>query len=79
MKELLQYVTGLIANEKDKVEVTEQKDAVLTKYVIKVGRNDTKAVIGREGKAIKAIRSLISMAAINKNIKKKIPVEIVEE
>ena len=79
MKELLNYVAGLIVNEKDKVAVTELNDGTMRKYVIKVSRNDTKNIIGREGKTIKAIRSLISMASINKGIKTKIPVEIVDE
>jgi predicted RNA-binding protein YlqC (UPF0109 family) len=79
MKELLNYVAGLIVNEKDKVAVREQDDGMMKKYVIQVSKNDTKNIIGREGKTIKAIRSLISMASINKGIKKKIPVEIVEE
>jgi uncharacterized protein len=79
MKELLQYVAGLIVNEKDKIVVRESDDGTIKKYVIQVSKNDTKNIIGREGKTIKAIRSLISMASINKGIKKKIPVEIVDE
>ena len=79
MKELLNYVAGLIVNEKDKVAVTELNDGTMKKYLIKVSKNDTKNIIGREGKTIKAIRSLISMASINKGIKIKIPVEIVDE
>ena len=79
MKELLGYVSSLIVNEKDRVSVTEIDDPMMRKYVIKVSKNDTKNIIGREGKTIKAIRSLISMASINKGIKKKIPVEIVDE
>lgn len=79
MKELLSYVAGLIVNEKDKVAVRETDDGMMKKYVIQVSKNDTKSIIGREGKTIKAIRSLISMASINKGIRKKIPVEIVDE
>ena len=79
MKELLGYVSGLIVNEKDKVSVTEIDEPMMRKYIIKVSKNDTKNIIGREGKTIKAIRSLISMASINKGLKKKTPVEIVDE
>lgn len=79
MKELLSYVAGLIVNEKDKIAVRETDDGMMKKYVIQVSKSDTKSIIGREGKTIKAIRSLISMASINKGIKKKIPVEIVDE
>ena len=79
MKELLKYTAGLIVNEPRKIAVKEHDDGMVKKYTIKVSRNDTKNIIGREGKTIKAIRSLISMASINKGIKKKIPVEIVDE
>ncbi len=79
MKELLCYVAGLLVNEKEKVSVTEMDEPAMRKYTVCVSKNDTKNIIGREGKTIKAIRSLISMASINKGIKKKIPVEIVDE
>jgi predicted RNA-binding protein YlqC (UPF0109 family) len=82
MKELLTYVAGLIVGDKDRLQVrelTDEMDRTNTKFIIEVSKNDTKNIIGREGKTIKAIRSLISMASINKGIKKKIPVEIVDE
>jgi predicted RNA-binding protein YlqC (UPF0109 family) len=81
MKDLLKYVSGLLVNEPEKLEIREVDDGIgrLEKYIIKVSKNDTKNIIGREGKTIKSIRSLISMASINKGIKKKIPVEIVDE
>lgn len=79
MKELLKYVSCLIVNEPRRVDVKEHDDGMVKKYTIRVAGNDTKNIIGREGKTIKAIRSLISMASINKGIKKKIPVEIVDE
>lgn len=79
MKELLSYVAGLIVNEKEKIAVRESDDGMIRKYTVKVSKNDTKNIIGREGKTIKAIRCLISMASINKGIKKKNPIEIVDE
>jgi predicted RNA-binding protein YlqC (UPF0109 family) len=82
MKELLAYAAGLIVNDREKLSVREhvdEMDRTNTKFVIGVSKNDTKNIIGREGKTIKAIRSLVSMASINKGIKRKIPVEIVDE
>ena len=79
MKELLNELVGLIVSDKEKVRVEESRDSDFTKYFVTVGKNDTKCLIGREGKTIKAIRSLVGIAAINRGIKKKIPVEIVEE
>ncbi|MEI7541769.1 MAG: KH domain-containing protein [bacterium] len=79
MKDLLHFVAELLVDDKDKLSINEQDDGTIKKYVVKVSKNDTKNIIGREGKTIKAIRSLISMASINKGIKRKIPVEIVDE
>ena len=79
MKELLNEVAQMIVAEPSKVSVKETDDGEIRKFTVQVAKNDTKTIIGREGKTIKAIRSLISMAAINKGIKKKIPVEIVDE
>ncbi len=80
MKDLLLYAVNLLVSEPEKVKVIGQEDGLgnINKYLIEVSKNDTKAVIGKEGKTIKAIRSLVSMAAINKGIRQKIPVEITE-
>lgn len=79
MKELLKYAACLVVNEKNRVEVSETEDPGLKKFVIAVAPGDIRNIIGREGKTIKAIRSLISMASINKSFKKKTAVEIVEQ
>ncbi|HDQ25327.1 MAG TPA: KH domain-containing protein [bacterium] len=80
MKNLLEFAVRLLVNDKEAVEVRQINDPMGTfeKYHIKVSGPDTRVIIGKEGKTIKAIRSLVSMACINKGIKKKIPVEIVE-
>jgi len=78
MKELLKYVAGQIVNDQDKLQVRELDDGLMRKYIVRVDKEDIKNIIGREGKTIKAIRSLISMASINKGLKKKIPLEIID-
>lgn len=79
MKELLFYLSSLIVNETDKLIVKEIDTDFSKKFLIKVSKKDTKNIIGREGKTIKTIRNIISMATISKGIKKKIPIEIVDE
>lgn len=79
MKELLIYLASLIVNEKDKLLVKEIDVDFSKKFLIKVSKNDTKNIIGREGKTIKTIRNIISMVTIAKGIKKKIPIEIIDE
>ncbi len=79
MKSLLKTLVEAIVKEKDKLKIIEQKEDNNIKYIIKVAKNDFKTIIGREGKTIKAIRNLVNIAALNKGIKKKIPVEIIDE
>jgi|GEM_PF-2373722 predicted RNA-binding protein YlqC (UPF0109 family) len=79
MKELLFFLSSLIIDEKDKLEVKEIEANYTKKFLIKVSKNDIKNIIGREGKTIKTIRNIISMASIAKGIKKKIPIEIIDE
>jgi len=79
MKELLKYIAGQIVDDQSKLAVMEHDDGLLRKYTIRVDKGDIKNIIGREGKTIKAIRSLVSMASINKGIKKKIPLEIIND
>ncbi len=78
MKELLEFAAGLVSGS-GRVQVSEAEAAGVKKYLIEAEPGDIKNIIGREGKTIKAIRSLVSMASINRNIKQKIPVEIVEK
>jgi len=79
MKDLLIYLLSLIVNERDKLVVKEIDADFSKKFLIKVSKNDTKNIIGREGKTIKTIRNIVSIATIAKGIKQKIPIEIVDE
>ena len=79
MKDLLIYLLSLIVNERDKLVVKEIDTDFSKKFLIKVSKNDTKNIIGREGKTIKTIRNIVSIATIAKGIKQKIPIEIVDE
>jgi len=81
MKELLKYAGSLLVTEKERLAVKEINDITgrLEKLVISVAPGDIKHIIGREGRTIKALRSLLSIAAANKGIKKKIPLEIINE
>ncbi len=79
MKFLLKTLIEYLIKEKNKLKIIEQKEDNNIKYIIKVSKDDFKTIIGREGKTIKAIRNLVNIAALNKGIKKKIPVEIIDE
>jgi predicted RNA-binding protein YlqC (UPF0109 family) len=78
MKELLVYILRSIVDFPDEVvvdeEVREDGFVVLT---VHVNQADMGKVIGRDGKIIKAIRSLIRVVAIREN--KKVSVELQDQ
>ncbi|MCX8093095.1 MAG: KH domain-containing protein [Candidatus Goldbacteria bacterium] len=79
MKDLLFFLSSLIVNDINKLTIKEVENNFSKKFLIKVAKNDIKNIIGREGKTIKTIRNIISMASVLKGNKKKIPIEIIDE
>jgi predicted RNA-binding protein YlqC (UPF0109 family) len=75
MKEFVEYIAKCLVDTPDAVEVTEQsvddKKIILS---LKVAQNDVGKVIGKEGRIIIAMRTLVS--AIAARDKKKVIVEI---
>ena len=51
-------VKGLVGNP-DAVEITEQSDGKVVKFGVRVAPDDFGRLIGREGRTIKAIRSIL--------------------
>jgi predicted RNA-binding protein YlqC (UPF0109 family) len=63
MKELTQFIVSRLADKPDAVKVEESMDGDLTVLTLLVDEGDKGKVIGKQGKVIKAIRSLVSVAA----------------
>ena len=64
MKALVEFIVGKLANHPDKVSVTESEEedgAVQLKLV--VCEDDKGKIIGKQGRVIKAVRSLVGAAA----------------
>ena len=60
IKDLLEYIVGNIVDDKSSVSVsTTEKDDKNIDVVISVAENDIGKVIGRQGKIISAIRTLV--------------------
>ncbi|MBI3980712.1 KH domain-containing protein [Candidatus Microgenomates bacterium] len=76
MKDLLLYIVKNLVTYPDdlKVEEEEQNNNVLLKLY--VNKEDMGKVIGKEGKIIKAIRTLLKVRAINE--KKRVDLQLVE-
>lgn len=78
MKDLLVYILRSIVDFPDEVIVDEQvKEDGFVVLMVSVNQGDMGKVIGREGKIIKAIRSLIRVVAIREN--KKVSVELKDQ
>lgn len=78
MKDLLVYILRSIVDFPDEVVIEEQiKEDGFVILLVAVNQGDMGKVIGREGKIIKAIRSLIRVVAIREN--KKVSVELKDQ
>ena len=68
MKDTLSYIVGSIVNNKDKVKIDEEIEGDLVTLKITVDKDDMGRIIGKNGKIIKAIRNVMKIPAIKKNI-----------
>jgi len=60
IKDLLEYIVGNIVDDKSSVNVsTTEKDEKNIEVLISVAESDIGKVIGRQGKIISAIRTLV--------------------
>lgn len=59
MTELVEFLVKQLAENKDEVEISEQDGCV----TVKLAKSDMGKVIGRQGKIIKAIRTVVRAAA----------------
>ncbi|MAV63889.1 MAG: RNA-binding protein [Candidatus Marinimicrobia bacterium] len=77
MRELLQNIVMSIVDKPDEVKIdfTENEDSII--YEIQLGDGDLGKVIGKKGKNIGAIRTLISAASAKEGSKRSI-IEIIE-
>jgi len=67
MQDILTYIVKNIVTLPDEVNVTEELVGDLTTYSITVNSADVGRVIGKEGKVIKAIRTVMRTIAIQKS------------
>ena len=62
MKEAIEKIINALVDEKEAVEVSEESGKRSSVIKVRVAENDMGRIIGREGKTIKAIRSLLFFA-----------------
>jgi len=76
MKELIQYIVKALVDNPDKVDVKEIAGEKSIIYELRVGEGDLGKVIGKEGRTAKAIRTIITAAAMKQG--KRTVIEIIE-
>lgn len=70
MKELVEYIARAIVDNPDKVRITEEPGEdgrVVLK--LEVAQEDKGKVIGKQGQTAKAIRTLLRIAATQRNVR----------
>lgn len=63
MKDLTLFIVKRLADKSDAVSIEEEQDGDTTVLNLIVDESDKGKVIGKQGKVIKAIRSLVGVAA----------------
>ena len=76
MTELLTYLVRNIVDDPDAVRITREDQQGYLELLIHVAPDDIGKVIGKSGRVIKALRTLMRAAGMSEN--RKVLVEIVE-
>ena len=67
MKEAVERIVKSLVGEPDAVEVAENADGKTVRIEVRVADTDMGRVIGREGRTVKAIRSILFVAGQKHN------------
>ena len=76
MKDLIEYIVKALVDNPDKVAVKEIAGEKSIIFELRVGEGDLGKVIGKEGRTAKAIRTIITAAAMKQG--KRTVLEIIE-
>lgn len=69
MKDALMYVIGSLVEKPQAVKLGVAEDGNIIRYKLTLDSSDRGKVIGKEGRVIKAIRTLLQTAAARQNKK----------
>jgi uncharacterized protein len=75
MKELVEYIARALVDNPDAVKVTEIETGQMIIYEIQAGEDETGKLIGRQGRIVKAVRSVVRAAGARQG--KRVTVEVV--
>jgi len=78
VKDLLTYIASNLVTNKDKLIISEIENNGITTFTIGAEGQDVGRIIGKGGKIIKAIRSIMRMAALSNGKKTFVEVKPLE-
>ena len=77
MKELVQFLARQLVNSPDAVEVKEVRGDTASVLELRVAKEDLGRVIGKQGRTVNSIRTILNAAASRTN--RRVVLEIIEE
>ncbi|MFB0964831.1 MAG: KH domain-containing protein [Patescibacteria group bacterium] len=75
--EFLTFVVSSLVDSKELIEITEREDELGTLLTLKVAKEDMGTIIGKEGKTIQAIRTVLRVHGSKTD--KRVNLKIIEE
>lgn len=69
MKDLIEFIAKSLVDNPEAVNVGEKMEGNLTVLELRVSRDDYGKVIGKEGRTVKALRTLLSAACAKNGLK----------
>ncbi len=76
LKELIEYIAKALVDNPELVDVKEVAGEKTVIYELRVGEGDLGKIIGKEGRTARAIRTIVSAAAMKRG--KRATLEIIE-
>lgn len=75
LKDLIEYLVKALVDEPEQVDIKEVEDAEATTYEIRVDSTDLGKVIGKQGKIVNAVRTVVKAAAMRE--KKRVYIKVI--
>ena len=64
MKELVEFIVKSLVDNPEKLVITTEEEGEVLKIFIKADENDIGKIIGKQGKIVKAIRTIVRSSAM---------------
>ena len=69
MKELIEYIAKTIADKPEEVTVSEIEEEDRIVIRLEVATDDKGKIIGRQGRVVQAMRTLLRVAAVKRGVR----------